>query len=328
MRLFARKRDRNEHNSKKLQELKQPIARCVAEDQDAVTKRATAKQAGGFWPVLHLAIGAKVRLGRNLWTNAGLYNGSIGTIKEIIYAPNTKPPALPAVVLIEFPKYKGPNLEFKGETLNKTIPIVPQDAIFAFGGKNRCRTQLPIQLAWGTTIHSSQGLTLEGAWIDLGKNEYASGLTFVALSRVKNFNNCIIESMSFERLQKCNKKKDIADRLTEEKRLLEVETLNDNEMIEDVEKTNKSFESSDCSKNVRQDSQTISEHPSDQEIFDEMTVEIRGEIIDIEEKKCRNNNHNSVQPSSEQIIDEFLLKYNIDPSKYNSDDDDNDMDVD
>ncbi len=231
LRLFARKKDRDQHNLKKLEELKQPVVRCVAENQDNVTKRATAKQAGGLWPVLHLAIGAKIRLGMNLWTEAGLYNGSLGTIKEIIYTPNTKPSDLPAVVLIEFPKYIGPNLELQGKTYKNVIPIIPQNITFLFGGKNRNRIQLPIQLAWGTTIHSSQGLTLDAAWIDLGKNEYAAGLSFVAFSRVKYFNECIIESMSWQRLEKC-KNKNITERLAEEKRLLEKENEETLDIIE------------------------------------------------------------------------------------------------
>jgi len=40
-------------------------------------------------------------------------------------------------------------------------------------------------LAWGTTIHKSQGLTLEKAVVELGEKDFSAGLTLVAISRVK-----------------------------------------------------------------------------------------------------------------------------------------------
>jgi Helicase len=43
---------------------------------------------------------------------------------------------------------------------------------------------MPLTLSWAITIHKAQGMTMERATIDLGKSEFSSGMTFVALSRV------------------------------------------------------------------------------------------------------------------------------------------------
>jgi ATP-dependent DNA helicase PIF1 len=46
--------------------------------------------------------------------------------------------------------------------------------------------QYPVCLAWAMTIHKIQGATLPMAEMDIGKNIFESGQTYVALSRVKS----------------------------------------------------------------------------------------------------------------------------------------------
>jgi hypothetical protein len=49
--------------------------------------------------------------------------------------------------------------------------------------------QFPIKLGWAVTIHKAQGLTLDSCSIDLGNGAFATGQTYVALSRCKTLNS-------------------------------------------------------------------------------------------------------------------------------------------
>ena len=55
----------------------------------------------------------------NLWTDAGLVNGAMGTVQAICYRSGG-PPSLPVAVMVKFDKYRGPTLH------DGSVPIVPQ----------------------------------------------------------------------------------------------------------------------------------------------------------------------------------------------------------
>ena len=64
----------------------------------------------GLPSVIKIYINTRIMLRSNLWVEGGFLNGTMGTVKNIVYAPNTKSPALPYCMMIKFDNYKGPFL--------------------------------------------------------------------------------------------------------------------------------------------------------------------------------------------------------------------------
>src|ERR1700691_610666 len=134
-----------------------------------------------------LAEGAKVILNRNLWTSKGLVNGAQDVVKKIWFDQGSNARShLPAVVFVQFDGYSGPETPAWEGISPSWVPIVPAVARWETKtGKQLTRTQFPLMMAWGITIHKSQGLTLEKVVVELGDKDFSAGLSFVAISRVK-----------------------------------------------------------------------------------------------------------------------------------------------
>ena len=115
------------------------------------------------------------KLTSNLWVDVGLVNGAMGTVQAICYR-NGGPPDLPNAVMVCFDSYSGPD---------STVPITPLRRCWSLSGAQCSRLQLPLKLAWAVTIRKSEGLTLDKVFIDVGKREFSTGLTFVACSWVR-----------------------------------------------------------------------------------------------------------------------------------------------
>ena len=196
--------------------LNKPIAQINVHHSSATARNLDADEFSGLEPIIFIAKGATVMLTMNIWASVGLCNGANGTVVDIIYQYDHQPPLLPIAVIIEFDNYSGPLFS---EDMPHCVPICPVAVTTVVGGVTHERQQVPLTLAWAITIHKSQGLTLEKAWIDIGKTEAISGITYVALSRVRNLKDCIIEPMTYERLQIITNARNFQFRLDEERRL-------------------------------------------------------------------------------------------------------------
>ena len=176
----------------------------------------TADEMSGPEPIVFLARGAKVMLTMNLWASVGLCNGATGTVIDIIYEINHQPPDLPIAVVVKFDDYRGPSIS---ETQQSCVPICPITVSAQSQDGFHERQQVPLRPAYALTIHKSQGLTMTKAWIDIGRSERTSAVSYVAISRVKTISSCVIEPMTFERLTSLKSSTALQFRLDEEQRL-------------------------------------------------------------------------------------------------------------
>ena len=204
------------YNYDSLLQLKQPIAKIDAKHSSSEAAKISPQDMYGLEPSLLISKGALVMLTMNLWPSVGLCNGSAGTVVDIIYKTSHQPPDLPIAVIIKFDDYIGPSISNKIPSL---VPIAPVTISVYSGNSVHERQQLPLKLAWALTIHKSQGLTLPQAWVDIGKSEQTLGITYVALSRVKQLSSLIVEPMTFDRLKSINKSANLKYRQEEEHRL-------------------------------------------------------------------------------------------------------------
>ena len=192
--LCAYNKDLVSYNIRRIKELGTPIAIIKSKNSDKAVAGILAAKAHGLPSQVMLAKECKVILTTNLWKEAGLTNGAKGVVKYIIYESRLKPKELPSMVIVQFPQYIGPSYL---KNCNNCVPIVPIRRDWYSGKKPCWRRMLPLKAAYGTTIHSSQGQSLDRVIIDLGDREFSNGLTYTAISRCKK-----IEYLSFDPMKR------------------------------------------------------------------------------------------------------------------------------
>ena len=220
--IFSTKEDARRYNDDQMIALNQPIARIEALHTGNGAKEAKSDDMCGLQPVLELCIGAKVMLRMNLWVSKGLVNGTMGTIVAILYRGSNRPPALPEGVVVTVPMYEGPG--YNG--VKHHILVTPDEFQAMRMGQMITRSQLPMCLAWGITIHKAQGMTIGPGEaipryrVSLRKTEHSAGMTFVALSRAKTMQCFVFYPVpDFTRMQAIANATQLPNRLLELERI-------------------------------------------------------------------------------------------------------------
>jgi ATP-dependent exoDNAse (exonuclease V) alpha subunit len=141
-------------------------------------------------------------LRKNLWTETGLVNGAVGNVVDLASKRGVVG-GLPDAVLVHFEQYSGPAWD---PARPKVIPICPHHFNWREGRNSLSRTQIPLSLSYGITIHKAQGATYSKAMVEIGDKEIDLGLTYVALSRVKSLDGLLLRGLlPWDRLERINR---------------------------------------------------------------------------------------------------------------------------
>ena len=132
-----------------------------------------------YEPELNLALGAQVMLLINKDFKASLVNGSRGVV--IGFAPNELP-------IVRF-----------RNGLEKII----EPHVWSIQDKKGIiqRSQIPLKLAWGVTIHKIQGASLDLVEIDIGSNIFEYGQSYVGLSRVRTLEGLYVRDFNPKKIK-------------------------------------------------------------------------------------------------------------------------------
>lgn len=182
--LCAKKEDAAKINKEELDKLPAPTYRISA----YLTSKALSDWAEKNCPAprdLYLKIGAKVMFVKND-ENKQFINGTVGYIKKINLADDLRIENIVVEV--------AGNREITVERSRWYKTMIDKHGrqvfdMFSFF------SQFPIQLAWATTIHKAQGMTLDSCYVDMGKNgAFSIGQTYVALSRVREIEHLFLKN--------------------------------------------------------------------------------------------------------------------------------------
>jgi len=108
-------------------------------------------------------------------------NGTLGRVKTVEEGKTTVTPDEGETVTVDpftWTLYRS--------TYNVVAKTIESERLGSF-------TQIPLRLAWATTIHKCQGKTFDRVTIDLGQGAFAAGQVYVALSRCRTFEGIVLK---------------------------------------------------------------------------------------------------------------------------------------
>jgi Helitron helicase-like domain at N-terminus/PIF1-like helicase len=191
LRIFFTNQEVRDYNMDKLKRLGQPCKKILATHTGPNAHKATSDEAENLDPELVLSIGARVMHTANLWVEHGIVNGSMGTVEDIGWSIGADPKTdMPSVIMVKFDHYNGPSYE-EGSS---TVPIFPTCHEFTYKKVPCSRTMFPLRVSFAITVYKGQGLTIPRAVVEFGPKDFALGLSYVAVSRVKSLNHLIFPS--------------------------------------------------------------------------------------------------------------------------------------
>ena len=204
IRVFATRKLVAKYNLQKSEELKQrtKVYKIVSLDKsvdggqpvDVKYIPENGNKTAGLVSQIEIGVGSRVMLRRNINISKGLVNGSMGIISSIQW-PALRDEQLyegemPELVRVKFDEIEEPVA---------IHPIAAQyDGIRGFGKIER--KMMPLILCWAVTIHKLQGVTKDKAVVDLGKQIFAKGQAYVALSRVRAVKGLAVSDLHVDKI--------------------------------------------------------------------------------------------------------------------------------
>jgi hypothetical protein len=190
LRLYFRREEVRIYNHRRLRDCKQPILKIKSTHTGRGAEGANDDEADGLEPQLCICLGARVMLTDNIWVENGLVNGSMGTVRDVVWNEGQDPiKDMPTAIMVEVDDYDGP--KFPGTNY---IPIFPVARRFEYKKRDCSRTNFPLRLAYAITVHKAQGLTLKQVVLNLERKDHSPGLSYVAISRVKKLSSIMFET--------------------------------------------------------------------------------------------------------------------------------------
>ena len=162
-------------------------------------------ETGGLHGTLKLAIGARVMLTTNVDVADGLVNGARGQVVHVVTNNNNAVTS----VLVKFDNnrvgLKSIQTSPQRARFPNAVPLNKYEVVFFAKGKRGSeikRLQFPLTLAWATTIHKVQGLTLDEIVVDMKGGRFSPGQAYVAFSRVKTLQGLHILNFNAKAIKK------------------------------------------------------------------------------------------------------------------------------